>query len=133
MIYLLVSILAIIIGFVVVTNQQNKIQSNTSECSICHQTFDESKIYVSDELPFCVEHIKTYEDSNWVPFIQATSTPENSLEGIKLYETKLSLWRDHQLPTFIKSSYELDEDKIITKLTLMVRLENLEKIKQFIS
>ncbi len=130
MIYLFVSIAAILIGFIVVSNQQNKIQSTTSECSICHGLFSETEIFTTDELPFCKNHIKTYEDSNWVSYLQAISTPEDSLEGIKLYETKVSLWRDHQIPAFIKSSYELNGEEITTKLSLLVRDVDIETIKK---
>lgn len=130
MIYLFVSILAILIGFMVVTAQQNKIQSTTSECSICNRTFSETEIFTSDDLPFCREHIKTYEDSHWTQYLIATSTPENSLDGIKLYEMKVSLWRNHQIPAVIKSSYEVNGEEIITTLTLFVREVDLETIKK---
>lgn len=130
MIYLFISILSIMIGFIIVTNQQKKIQSTTSECSICHNLFPETEIFTSDELPFCSEHIQVYEEANWIPYMKAISTPQESLEGIHLFEKKVNLWRNYKIPTVIKSSYEINGEEIITKLTLFVRKSDLEAIKK---
>lgn len=132
MIYLFVSIFAILIGFLVVTNQQKRLQSQISQCSICEGLFSEVSIHEADELPFCSEHIATYIDSKWIVVSEAISTPEESEEGIKLYETKLSLWRDHLIPTVIKSSYELNGEVITSKLSLFVRDIDLEKTKEIL-
>lgn len=129
MIYLFISVSAILLCFIIVNNKQRKIQSNTSECSICHQIFPESDIFEADELPFCSEHISTYKNSNWVQYKEAISTPTESVDGINLYETKLKLWRDHKLPSVIKSTYEIkDVDQIVTKLTLYIRQADQVKV-----
>ena len=130
MIYLFLSISFILVGFIVVNNRQKKIQSNSSECSICHQVFSESHIIEADKKPFCHNHLSIYKNSNWITLQEVYSTPTNSSDGVELYENKLKLWTDFKIPSFINSSYEISGDEITTKLTLHVREQDMDAIKK---
>jgi hypothetical protein len=129
MIYLFISILALIIGILVVTRRQETHQSQLSECSICHNMFYDKDIFIEDDMPFCSNHRSVYLNTNWVVFDRVFSTEYNSENGVKLYEFKLSLWTNHQIPSFIKANYQVLGEGIRTEISLLVPKEKLERVK----
>lgn len=130
MIYLYISIVAILIGYLVVQKHKKEIISNVSECNICNQTFDENDIFVIDDLPFCQDHYYIYKNGDWELYQEVKSSADSPEDGVKLYEYKIQLFHQEGIPSIIKSDYSLDGDSISTTLKLYVQKKDLINIKK---
>ena len=129
MIYLLLAILSILISFLILKYKDQGNISNLSECSICHHTFPENHIFIADELPFCENDFYIYRNSQWVVIDSAVSSDDYSLDGVRLYEYKIKLYKETNIPTVLRPSYNIINNKICTSLFLLARQGDLSKIK----
>jgi len=120
MIALYISILAILVGFFVITKHKKSNQSTQSICSICDQVFNEDDILSIDNMPFCGPHAKVYFETEWTLVQEVVCTPDMAEESVKLYEKKLSDYQKGILG-FIKSDYEVVNDQIQTKLSYYIQ------------
>lgn len=120
MIYLYISITAIVVGFLVINRHKKNAVSNISECAICNNTFLESEMYEYDDLPFCQPHYYLYKNSVWSMVKEVVTNPQNIEDGVKLYEYKVLLFTKYEIPSVIKSDYMIKGDSILTKLKLFV-------------
>lgn len=130
MIYLFISISAILIGYLFIQKKDNQTQSQLTECTICHDMFMDRDVFIEDDLPFCSNHRSTYLNSNWVVYKRAKSTPTESVDGVKLFEEKMALWKSFKIPAIIKSSYKTECDFIATELAMYIREEDFKKVSK---
>ena len=130
MIYLYISIVAILIGYFVVQKHKKETISKVSECHICNQTFAEKDIFVTDDLPFCQDHYYVYKNNDWDLYQEVKSNADSPEDGVKLYEYKIQLFHKEGIPSIIKSDYSIDGNSISTILKLYIHKEDLNRIKK---
>lgn len=98
-------------------------------CSSCHHLFNEEEIKLYDELPFCKEHYSkiTQNDLNTICTIKLT--PENISYGIMLADFQKILAEKKKV-SFLKSFYKLEEDTILTTMSLSILRNDYDDIKK---
>lgn len=102
-----------------------------STCSICNKSICKECLREESNLHFCSEHLKTFLKNDWSVLAQSRSTADFSLEGLSMYQFKLNIWEEKNIPSFFTTHYQIDvnQDHIETHVELHVRSNEFEELK----
>ena len=83
-----------------------------------------------DLLNFCEDHFSLYQKANWTEVIQVITTPETPETAMPIYNLKDKLWDQEQVPTIVKTKYEMNN--ITNNIESKVFLFSLPEDKKMI-
>jgi len=98
-------------------------------CSICGQLIEEDHIKSVDSLNFCPDHYKLYKDNTWIAITNQKTSADTPDAGIYIYNFKEKLWNEKQIPSFIVTSYEIEDDMIYSFVKLFVLESDAKNLK----
>jgi hypothetical protein len=100
-------------------------------CSICKLSLCENCVLEDENLYFCSGHFQLYLNEEWVELETIITTPNNSEDGMYIYEFHETIWNERQIPTFITTHYKIDveSDHIQSEVKLMVRIVEKDHLK----
>ena len=101
-------------------------------CSICSDTFCDKCLKNLDNLNFCPEHFKLYNENEWEEIDSVKSSSETPEMGIELYKFKTQKWKENEIPSFIMTHYKINlhEDLIESYVKLFVISSSSHLLKE---
>jgi len=100
-------------------------------CSICSDTFCDKCLKNLDNLNFCPEHFRLYNENDWEEIYSVISNSDTPEKGVALYEFHTHKWKESKTPSYIMTHYKINlhEDIIESYVKLYVIKENCEELK----
>jgi hypothetical protein len=118
-------ILIFITFFLLRKRNKRQFQSELSTCCICEELFPDSEIIAEEELSFCRHHHNYFKTHEWIILKTATATNDNHQGAMEIYELKHNL-HQHDILSFIRTSYDEDNGTIVSKFDLYCPSNKLE-------
>lgn len=110
------------------TNHPEEMSSGT--CDICEKAFCAHCLKNHKNLHFCPEHLQIFLTSKWDVVTTVKTNPEETTEGVHLYQVKNDLWKEG-IPSYLETQYKIniENDFIESFVALYARLGDIELVK----
>lgn len=125
---LFISILAVVVGGLVVFYLQGKKAGLGGVCLICEKGVE--KAFYHDGYSFCSEHIGAFRSGKWKLLQEGEASEADPEFGVNLYELKKALV-ENSIPSFIQASYKERNGKVVTRMKLLTLEKDWEKARAF--
>ncbi len=104
-----------------------------AQCAICDELYCKVCIRPFKSLHYCKEHLALIMRHDWVEILTLKTSTTDPEEGVRLYDRKKLVFREHGLPTYVETHYKIDvdSDHIETHLKLFAIDEQAPEIKEF--
>jgi len=101
-------------------------------CAICQLAYCEECIKEHEGHSFCEDHFRLYLSHDWDELDTIKTNPDIPETALPLYDFKLNLWRDREIPSILSTHYKIniEGDFIESYVKLVVRKEELGQLKQ---
>lgn len=104
------------------------------QCGICHKYFCARCVRPMKSIYFCKEHMALFLRSQWQEILTLKTSSEDPEAGVRLFEKKLEIFKDKQLPSYVETHYKIDVegDYIETYLVVFAQEEQIEEMKKLL-
>lgn len=103
-----------------------------AQCAICDELYCKACIRPFKSLHFCKEHLALIMRHDWAEVLTLKTSTTDPEEGVRLYDRKKAVFRDHGLPTYVETHYKIDvdSDHIETYLKLFAIDDQVDETKR---
>lgn len=81
-----------------------------AQCAICDDLYCRVCIRPFKSLHYCKEHLALIMRHDWVEILTLKTSTTDPEEGVRLYDRKKHVFREHGLPTYVETHYKIDVD-----------------------
>lgn len=81
-----------------------------AQCAICDELYCKACIRPFKSLHFCKEHLALIMRHDWQEVLTLKTSTSDPEEGVRLYDRKKVVFREHGLPTYVETHYKIDVD-----------------------